>query len=224
MGHPRAAEAAREMRGTPYETLFTFIRMFAPELPPAFRGVMLTLDNLVTLLKTADDPPEAGRGVLDAVLDGTLAGFPEISAAFGAPLEEAMEETLKAGGALDVETLVCGLSALQDPDAFLWGSAGPPRGVKALAFALKAGRPLLAREWWERNVPPDTPFPQELLNGPMNSPETYGEAAKAVRRMVAAGEFVSRKHMRPGLDLQSLFGPSGATRVSPGGRKPARKP
>jgi hypothetical protein len=188
-----ARSLGRELTGTPHERLFTFIRLFAPDSPPAFRGVVLTLDNIVTLAKARDTPPAGGRGVLDAILDGTLKGFPQIAAAFGRPLDEAAEIILSSGGSLDLGTLACALTALQDPEPFIWGSEGPPRGLRALSFVLEAGCPLLTKDWWERNTSPDAPFPRRLLEGPLNSPATYGKAALEIRRGVAGGAYTLRR-------------------------------
>ncbi|MDR3154378.1 MAG: protein kinase [Deltaproteobacteria bacterium] len=211
----------REARGTPHEALFAFVRIFAPQSPPAFRGVNLTLDNLVTLLKSADSHPSGGRGVLEAVLDGTLKGFPRIAAAFGNPLEETMELILEAGGGLDAATLACALAALQDPDAFIWGASGPPRGLKAAAFVLKAGCPLLENDWWARNVPPGFPFPQNLLDGPLNRPETYAEGASEARRKAAAGEYAYRRALAPLFASEEEAGER--PKLSPSPRGPRRR-
>jgi hypothetical protein len=188
-----AGWCARELRGTPHEMLFAFVRMFAPDSPPAFRGTALTLANLETLAASADDPPEGCRSVLAAVLDGTLKEFPQISKAFGKPLDEASELILSSGGdSMTPETLACALAALQDPSPFIWGISGPPRGLRALAFVLKAGCPLLLRDWWERNTPPGTEFPEDLRSGPLDSPATYREGADEAMRGVREGRYTRR--------------------------------
>jgi hypothetical protein len=193
--HADADLAEREIRGDPHEMVFTFIRIFAPGSPPAFRGAALTLDNIVTLLKSREDPPEGGRGVLDAILEGRLKGFPQISSAFGSPLEEAVELALASCPAT-AETLACALAALQEPEAFIWGASGPPKGLKAAAFVLEAGCPLLEKDWWIRNVPPGMPFPEALLEGPLDSPLTYAEGALEARKGVASGKFTAKRLLK----------------------------
>jgi hypothetical protein len=174
-----------EARGGPHERLFTFIRMFAPGSPPAFHGVILTLDNILTLLKSRDDPREGRPDVLDEILCGNLKRFPQISSFYGRPMEEAVELALTSGHTT-AETLTCALAALHDPEPFIWGASGPPEGIKAAAFVLEAGCPLLDKGWWARNAPPGLPFPPRLLNGPLDSPKTYAMGAREAQKMAAS--------------------------------------
>jgi hypothetical protein len=196
-GRERDADwCARELRGAPHAMLFTFIRMFAPESPPAFRGVTLTRENLETLALDSGNTRAGGLAVTDAVLDGTLGEFPQIAKAFGKPLDEATEAVLSAGGGMSLTTLACALAAYRDPSAFIWGISGPPRGVKALAFVLRAGCPLLTMDWWERNTPPGTEFPEELRRGPLDSPETYGAGSEEAMKGVRSGRHTRRAAVR----------------------------
>jgi hypothetical protein len=164
-GRPGDADRAeRALTGTPHEKLFTFIRMFAPESPPSFLGMPLTYDNLAGILTAYDDPPDEGRRILDAIMEGELRGLPGIAGAYGTPLEEEVGVILAKGRGKTAVTLACAVAAREAPDLFIWGPPGQRNGAKAIAYVLKQGCPLLTRAWWEGVTRRDCPFPQERFN------------------------------------------------------------
>jgi hypothetical protein len=219
-GPLEAWPAARRLAGTPHETLFAFIRAFAPESPPAFRGTELSHQNIISLVYERlnppggrDGPPSDGvRRILGPVLDGTLKNFPGIAAASGRPLDEWAEAVISRGGRYDWDTLMGAFLASRLPGAFIWGSSGPREGIKALEFVLDAGCPLLMEDWWTRNTPPGFRFPQALLDGPLDSPATYKEGVAAVRKALASGRYTFKASLSDGGD----GGPEGGDRGGDG--------
>jgi uncharacterized protein YegL len=185
-----AMEREREDGLTLHERLFAFIRKFAPQSPPAFRGVTLTQNNMETLLHSHDDPPEGGRQVLDAMEDGTLKNFPAIAERLGTPLAEPVALLLSRGGIADLKTMASALAAMSDPDSFIWGNSGPRRGIDAMKFVLDARYPLMTKLWWEENVPAGMTVPSHILESLMDA-ATYARGAAEVMEAVKKEEATS---------------------------------
>jgi hypothetical protein len=148
--------------------------------------VPLTVEGLAYLLAHQDAPPPGGRQALDALVDGTLKGFPGIAARYGSPLDGTASLVLAAGGTADAGVMACALAAAQDPSPFIWGPSGPLKGAKAAAFVLEAGCPLLTLKWWSTAAGNTRLFPEAIRKDYLDSPKTYRKGAE-LAALEAAG-------------------------------------
>jgi hypothetical protein len=200
-GRDEDAVRVEGLSGSPHEMLFGFIRNFAPESLPAFRGVRLDLKGVEALFRDMGGLSGDSLAAFEAITDGTLRRFPEIARICGHPLDEAVEMVL-SHGTVGAETIKCGLAAMRFPDDFLWGTPEEPEGLKALEFVLKVGRPVFTRDWFARTAPPELRCRLlEEFGHILATPESYRESGDyfgmrvryiGVEKAVRHSETVSR--------------------------------
>jgi hypothetical protein len=202
-GRAEAADRMEPLSGTPHEMLFGFMRIFAPESPPAFRGVPLDLESVEALVRDRKTLSGDALATLDGILDGTLRKFPEIAAIYGRPLHWAVELALSSASdidadTLDAETLACAFAAMRAPGDFFFGFRDYPSPREALAFVLKARCPLLTREWlclwWNLYQRPMDMMNHFFFDGPDSYRlGTVGFKGDEIRRYAAEAREIARR-------------------------------
>jgi hypothetical protein len=187
-----AMEMDLKLKGDPEENVFAFTRVFLPELPPLCRGLPLNLEKLRYLLQNYKSLDANENILLSHILAGKLRNFPQIAAAFGSPFPEILTATLSHPSPVTLETLAFAMKAFDSKEDYIWGIQGPPNmEAEAIAFVLKAGRPLLSWDYFRANTRPQAALPESYLIA-FGNPKTYKKTADDLINAINSGQFTTR--------------------------------